>query len=197
MFDVIETEKSLLLISENPKITNLLDNLLSADYACETALSVNEAFAKLRENDYWVILCSANLPSIDALEMIRHVQTVSPNTVMILLGDENANDSAVKAFRAGVFDFLRIPAELDDVKTAVERAAEHHEMKILKDNYQFHLESLAAERATEIDKALEADNKFVSAYIGKSLIQQFQGEYEAALAVATATRDEIRSVSAG
>lgn len=155
MFDVIETEKSLLLISENSKITNLLDTLLSADYVCETASSVDEAFAKLRESDYSVVLCSMSLPSIDALEMIRHVQAVSPNSVLIMLGDENANALAVKAFRAGIFDFLRIPAELDDVKAAVERAAEHYEIKILKDNYQFHLESLAAERATEIDKALE------------------------------------------
>ena len=155
MFDVIETEKNLLLISENPKITNLLDTLLSADYMCETASSVETAFAKLRESDYSVVLCSASLPSIDALEMVRHVQAVSPNSVMILLGDESAGDKAVKAFRAGIFDFLRVPAELDDVKAAVERAAEHYEIKILKDNYQFHLESLAAERATEIDKALE------------------------------------------
>jgi response regulator RpfG family c-di-GMP phosphodiesterase len=155
MFDVIETEKSLLLISENSKITTLLDNLLSTDYVCDTAATVEEAFAGLRENDYAVVLCSANLPSIDALEMVRHVQAVSPNSVLILLGDETAGEAAVKAFRAGIFDFLRIPSELDEVGAAVARAAEHNEIKILKDNYQFHLESLAAERATEIDKALE------------------------------------------
>lgn len=155
MFDVIETEKNLLLISENSKITNLLDNLLSTDYACDTAASIESAFALLRENDYSVVLCDANLPAIDCLEMVRHVQAVSPNSVMILLGDENSSDAAVKAFRAGVFDFLRIPSEFDEVGAAVARAREHHEIKILKDNYQFHLESLAAERATEIDKALE------------------------------------------
>ena len=155
MFDVIETEKSLLLISENSKITNLLDNLLSADYTCDTAESIEEAFVKLRENDYAVILSSANLPAIDALEMIRHVQAVSPNSVLILLGDEDSGDTAVRAFRAGVFDFLRIPSELDEIGATVARAAEHQEIKILKDNYQFHLESLAAERAAEIDKALE------------------------------------------
>ncbi|HEY0428918.1 MAG TPA: HD domain-containing phosphohydrolase [Pyrinomonadaceae bacterium] len=155
MFDVIETEKSLLLISENRKITTLLENILCASYACDTAETVETAFARLRENDYSVVLCSANLPSIDALEMISHVQAVSPNSILIVLGDENAPDTAVRAFRAGVFDFLRIPDEIDEIDASVARAAEAAELKTLKDNYQFHLESLAAERATEIDKALE------------------------------------------
>jgi response regulator RpfG family c-di-GMP phosphodiesterase len=155
MFDVIETEKNLLLISENPKITNLLDNLLGAEYRCDTAGSVEAAFASLREDDYTIIVCSASLPGIDVLDMIRHVQVISPNSALIFLGGESSDEAAVKAFRAGVFDFLRIPAELDNVKAAVGRAAEHREIKMLKDNYQFHLESLAAERAAEIDKALD------------------------------------------
>ena len=155
MFDVIETEKSLLLISENFKITNLLENLLCPEYACDAAETAETAFTKLRENDYSIVLCSAALTTIDALEMIRHVLTVSPNSVIILLGDEDSINLAVKAFRAGVFDFVLLPAELDEIKAVVERAAEQYELKTLKDSYQFHLESLAAERATEIDKALE------------------------------------------
>jgi putative nucleotidyltransferase with HDIG domain len=155
MFDVIETEKSLLLINENSKITDHLDNLLGAEYACDKAFCAETAFARLRENDYSVVLCSASLPSIKQLEMIRHIQAVSPNSVLIMLGGEDSNDAAVKAFRAGAFDFLRLPAELDEIAAAVARAAEHHELRSLKDSYQFHMESLAAERATEIDKALE------------------------------------------
>ncbi|MGC2237207.1 MAG: HD domain-containing phosphohydrolase [Pyrinomonadaceae bacterium] len=155
MFDVIETEKSLLLINENSKITDHLDNLLGAEYACDKAFSAESAFARLRENDYSVVLCSASLPSINQLEMVRHIQAVSPNSVLIMLGGEDSGDAAVKAFRAGAFDFLRIPAELDEVAAAVARAAEHYELRSLKDSYQFHMESLAAERATEIDKALE------------------------------------------
>ena len=155
MFDVIETEKSLLLVSESLKITGLLENILSIDYACDTADSVETAFARLRENDYAVILSSAAMPAIDALEMVRHVQAVAPNSVIILFGDENASHLAVGAFRAGVFDFVQIPEEFDEIGAVVARAAEQYELKTLKDNYQFHLESLAAERATEIDKALE------------------------------------------
>ena len=155
MFEVIETEKTLLLISENPRIADHLDKLLCEKYACDRAFSAESAFSKLRQNDYSIILCGAHLSAVESLEMVRHIQAVSPNSVVILLGDEDSADAAVKAFRAGVFDFLRLPAEFDEIEASVARAAEHYELKHLKDSYQFHMESLAAERATEIDKALE------------------------------------------
>lgn len=155
MFDVIETERSILLINENPKISSLLDNRLNAECVFDHAASVETAFAKLRQNDYAVILCGASFSSFDALEMIQHVLAVAPNSVTILLGDESSGDLTVKAFRLGLFDVLQIPAELDELESMVARAFENHELKTLKDNYQFHLESLAAERATEIDRVLE------------------------------------------
>jgi response regulator RpfG family c-di-GMP phosphodiesterase len=155
MFEVIEAEKNLLLICQNLRVTSLLNNRLGAKYNCDTAETLEAAFAKLGQNDYSVVLCGADFSSTDALEIICRLQTIAPNSVLILLGEEDSADFAVKAFRAGAFDFLRMPSELDEVEASVARAVEHYEMRNLKDSYQFHLESLAAERATEIDKALE------------------------------------------
>ncbi len=155
MFDVIETEKNLLLISQNFKIINLLENLFSGDFMFDSADSADSAFTQLRHCDYSVILLATNFEGIDCFEMIRHIQAVSPNSVIVLLNEDDSSETAVKAFRAGIFDFVQLPSELDEIGEIVARAAEQYELKTLKDDYQFHLESLAAERATEIDHALE------------------------------------------
>ena len=155
MFDAIEAEKSLLLIDQSPQIVNLLVNLLDSNLVCDQADSVESSLSYLRRKEYSVVLCNANFAVNKDLEMLRRVKTASPNSTLILLGDEKSADNAVRAFRAGAFDFLRLPAEFDEIEAVVERAFEHYELKKLKDSYQFHLENLAAERATEIDKALE------------------------------------------
>jgi len=155
MFDVIEAEKSLLLIDQSPNIANILSNLLGCHYGCDKADSIESSMAFLRRKEYSVILCSAEFSANRNFEMLRRVKAASPNSIILLLGDEKTADMAVRAFRAGVFDFLRLPEELDEIESAVERAFEHFELKKLKDSYQYHLENLAAERATEIDKALE------------------------------------------
>ena len=45
--------------------------------------------------------------------------------------------------------------KFEAIEDAIRRGAEHFETRVLKDKYQLHLEKLAAERAIEIDKALE------------------------------------------
>ncbi len=155
MFDVNEAEKSLLLIDQNQQIINLLSNLFDSNYVCDRADSIELSLTQLRQKEYSVVLCNADLTAHKSLEMLRRVKAVSPNSILILLGDENSADNAVQAFRAGAFDFLRLPAEFDEIQTVVERAFEHYELKKLKESYQFHLENLAAERAAAIDTALE------------------------------------------
>ncbi len=155
MFDVIEAEKSLLLIDQSPKVGNLLSNLLSSEYVCDSADSVESSLAFLRRKEYSVVLCSVEFSANKDFEMLRRVKAASPNSILIFLGSENSADTAIRAFRAGAFDFLRLPAEFDEIEAAVERAFEHYELKKLKESYQFHLENLAAERAAEIDHVLE------------------------------------------
>lgn len=155
MFDVIEAEKTLLLIAPNPQIVNLLSNLLGFNCILDKADSIESALNFLRRKEYAVILYNANFSGKKDFEMLRRLKAASPSSMLILLGDENSPETAIKTFRAGAFDFLRLPSEFDEIESVIYRAFEQYEMKKLKDSYQFHLESLAAERAAEIDHILE------------------------------------------
>lgn len=151
MFDVIETENNLLFIDDNPATTALLTQLLKSNYECDKADCLDSALVKLRVKDYTVILCNLSI----GLDFISRIQMVSPLSVIILSGENVAGDVAIRAFRSGVFDILQTPLEFEQIETAVARAVEHYAVKRLKEHYQYHLENLASERATEIDKVLE------------------------------------------
>ncbi len=155
MFDLIETEKNILLIDENAETAQLLGRLLRSTYNCDRVETSESALWKLKQKNYCVILCNANLLKSDSLQIIPEMQMISPHSSIILLGEKSPAEDVVKVFRAGAFDYLFKPLEFEQVERAIKRATEHSEAKCLKDRYQFHLENLAAERATEIDKALE------------------------------------------
>ncbi|CAN5346872.1 response regulator [soil metagenome] len=155
MFDVSEAEKSLLLIDQSSQITSLLRNLLSFDCVCDKADSMESSLSHLREKEYSVVLCNADFSADRDFTWLQRIKATSPDSVFILLGDEDSADTAIRAFRAGVFDFLRLPAEFGEIEAVIERGFEHFEYQKLKNRYQFHLENLAAERAAEIDSALE------------------------------------------
>jgi len=155
MFDLIESEKNLLLIDENSETANLLGRLLRSNYNCDRVETSEAALWKLRQKDYCVVLCNANLLKTESLQLIPQMQMIAPHVAILLLGEKNSAENVIKTFRAGAFDYLFKPLEFEQVELAIKRAIEHYESKCLKDRYQFHLENLAAERATEIDKALE------------------------------------------
>ncbi|HEY0461228.1 MAG TPA: HD domain-containing phosphohydrolase [Pyrinomonadaceae bacterium] len=155
MFDLAETEKNLLLVDENSKMANLLSRLLRSNYICDRVETSEAALWKLKQKEYCVVLCDASLLKSESLQIIPQMQMLAPHASVLILGEKNSAENVIKAFRAGAFDYLFKPLEFEQVETAITRAIEQHEVKCLKDRYQFHLETLAAERATEIDRVLE------------------------------------------
>lgn len=155
MFDIVGAEKKLLLINQNFQAASFLINTLCSVCDCDQADSIEDAFLKLCEKQYSVVLCGADFSTDGVSEMIRRALAASPNSAIILLSEEAPNEAAIEAFRAGAFDVLRMPAEFENIEAVVARALEHYELKRLKDSYQFHLENLVAERAADVDKALE------------------------------------------
>jgi response regulator RpfG family c-di-GMP phosphodiesterase len=155
MFELIETEKKLLLVDENSETAELLSRILRSKYNCDRVETGESALWKLKQKEYSVVLCNAALLKSESLQIIPQMQMIAPHSAIVLLGEKISAEDTVKIFRAGAFDYLFKPLEFEQVETAIIRATEHYEAKCLKDRYQFHLENLAAERATEIDKALE------------------------------------------
>jgi len=151
MFDLIETEKNLLIIDDKSVTRKLLVEFLSPEFICAEADCAESALKKIREKEYAVVLCGNS----NCEEFISQIQMISPPTVTILISEKDSAECAVKAFQAGAFDFILKPFELKVIEKSVEKAFEQYERKCLKERYQYHLEELVAERATEIDKALE------------------------------------------
>lgn len=155
MFDLIESEKNVLVVDDKPITRQLLFEFLNPKFFCDKADSVERAFEHLRAREYAAVIFGISLSDESFEEMITHIQTLSPPTLTIIVSERDCAESAVRAFRAGAFDFIRKPFQIKTIEESVSRALERFEMQNLKNRYQMHLEELVAERNIKIDKALE------------------------------------------
>lgn len=155
MFDEKEIEKSVLIIDDAPTIRKRLCGILSPHYVCDETDSAEDAVKKIRARRFSVVLSDIALPKMSGVELIPHVKKLSPNSVVVLFSGKLSAEYAISALRAGAFDYLTKPIGEEEVLAVVERAAEHSELKSLKESYQYHLEELVAKRTAELDKALE------------------------------------------
>jgi diguanylate cyclase (GGDEF)-like protein len=69
---------------------------------------------------------------------------------MMISGSQTI-DNAIEAIRAGAFDFIKKPFDLDHVEMAVRRALDHHRLLEEKRKHEEKLEELVAERTKQLN----------------------------------------------
>src|SRR6266851_6331450 len=146
----------ILLVDDEPEITEILSDLLSEEYECLRAGAAEQALAHLRESQFELVISDITMPGMSGLEMIPHVKSVSPETVVVMISGMQTVESAIGALRLGAFDYLMKPFDLRQVEAVVKRALEHHELIVAKQRYENQLEELVEQRTAELDRALDS-----------------------------------------
>ena len=93
--------------------------------ACAT---VSDARALLSDVEPDVVLTDLNLPGASGLDLARAVDEVLPGVPVVVLTAFGSLESAVGAIRAGAYDFVTKPIELDALELVLERAVEHRRL---------------------------------------------------------------------
>jgi len=146
----------LLIVDDEPEVRGVLHDLLSGTYQCAEASSAEEALSQLREHVFDLVISDITMNGMSGLEMIPHVKTVSPDTVIVMISGMQTIESAINALRLGAFDYLMKPFDLRQAEAAVSRALEYHELVVAKKRYETRLEELVEQRTAELDQALDS-----------------------------------------
>jgi diguanylate cyclase (GGDEF)-like protein len=141
----------LLIVEDDPAICTLLTRLLEGEYQCESAASGDEAFRKLNIDLPDLVISDINMPGMSGLELIPKIAAISSEIVTMVISGEQSFDNAIEAIRAGAFDFIKKPFELDHVQMAVRRAIAHHDLLVAKRKHEQELEDLVYERTKQIN----------------------------------------------
>lgn len=106
----------------------------------DLAFDGEEGLKQIRENDYQVVLLDVMMPGISGIELIGMIHDHDPNIVCITITGFATVELAVKAIKAGAYDFLTKPFSVDDLLLAVNHGIERRHL------------ALEAERAHEIEQ---------------------------------------------
>lgn len=151
---ISERKARVLVVDDEPEIREVLCALLEDQYDCAAVGSAEEALARLRVERFHLIISDIMMGGMSGLEMMPQVITISPETVVVMISGVQTIESAIRALRAGAFDYIMKPFDLRQVEAAVERALEHYELRASKRRYENHLEELVRERTAQLDDAL-------------------------------------------
>ncbi|HEY0003645.1 MAG TPA: HD domain-containing phosphohydrolase, partial [Pyrinomonadaceae bacterium] len=149
----------LLIADDEPEIRAVLQDFLCGSYDCTAVGSAEAALGRLRATEFDLVISDIMMKGMSGLELIPHLQTLAPRTVIIMVSGAQTIDNAIGALRAGAFDYITKPFDLYHVEAAIRRALEHRALLEAKYQYETYLEELVRQRARELAEALDSLEK--------------------------------------
>lgn len=125
-------KKPLALITDDePDIRELLSiTLKRMGIESLHAENLSTAYALLEHHEFDICLVDMRLPDGNGIELISHINTHHPQLPAAVITAHGNMDSAIEALKAGAFDFLSKPVDLDVLRSLIKNALKLTEQKI-------------------------------------------------------------------
>jgi diguanylate cyclase (GGDEF)-like protein len=147
-----ETKRpGLLIIDDDEQIRSLLYSILGDEYDCAMVSSAEDALSLLKNIEFDLVISDINMGGISGLDLVPFVLRQAPETVVVMVSGQHTIDVAIQAMRAGAFDYLRKPFDVQHVEAAMQRALAHHRLLAEKKYYQDSLQELLSCRTAEVE----------------------------------------------
>ncbi len=136
---------NLLIVDDEASLRDFLSIVFEEEgWRVETAGSLAEARIALAKHEPDIILCDLMLPDGTGIDLVREVKAATPSVAVVMITAHTSTKSAVEALKAGAFDYIAKPFDIDELKIIVRNAAERKELE----EENIHLRTALEERFT-------------------------------------------------
>ena len=119
----------ILIIDDEKSIRLALKDILE-DEGYEVTLAENgkEGLDKALADRYDVIFCDIKMPVMDGMETLEKMVAEGVESSIVMISGHGDIDTAVKCIKAGAYDFVSKPLDLNRVLITVKNASDHKEV---------------------------------------------------------------------
>ena len=130
---------SVLLVDDEASFLETLSKRIAKrGLKVSTNLSGPDALETLKSggaSSFDVVILDVKMPGMDGLETLAAIKLKHPNVEVIMLTGHATVESAIEGMKAGAFDYLMKPCDIDLLLAKIDRAVikkREHEEKILQ-----------------------------------------------------------------
>lgn len=123
------TAGSILIVDDQQSMCEMLEtDLRLRGHQTRWCLSADAALAIIREHDIDVVLTDVRMPGTSGLQLCEELHRTRPDLPVVVMTAFGSLETAVSAMRAGAYDFITKPVELDLLALTIDRAVERKQL---------------------------------------------------------------------
>lgn len=115
----------LLVVDDEQSMREFLEIMLVQDgYEVTTAANGEEGFQLYRKKMPDLVLTDVRMPGMNGLDLIKEIHALDPTVPVIAITAYACADDAIRAVRAGAYDYLSKPFQIDELRLIIRNALE-------------------------------------------------------------------------
>ena len=119
-----------LIVDDDPAMCAWLEaDLRSRGIDAVTCTVPEGGLARMQEEDFDVVLTDLHMRGMDGITLCKRAAESRPDVPVVVLTAFGSIESAVEAIRAGAYDYITKPVEIEALALTLERAIAHHALK--------------------------------------------------------------------
>jgi DNA-binding NtrC family response regulator len=123
-------DKRVLVIDDEQGLLDLLSFELGHDGSTVvTALSGEEGLEKARHQTFDLAICDIMMPGIEGVATLQGLKEAQPDIEVIMATGFATLETAVAAMKAGAFDYVTKPYELDQIRVVLGKALQTRDLQ--------------------------------------------------------------------
>ena len=122
--------RRILIVDDDRAMCELIDaDMTRRGFDVTWHTSAKEGFASLRRESFDAVLTDLNMPQMNGIELCERIVADQPDVPVIVITAFGSLETAVAAIRAGAYDFVTKPIEVETLTIALERAVQHRALQ--------------------------------------------------------------------
>ncbi|MDK9716967.1 MAG: sigma-54 dependent transcriptional regulator [Trichlorobacter sp.] len=117
----------ILFVDDEPAYCRIFRTRIGVDpqFLIETTNSGDGALTRLQTFPADIVFADMNMPLMDGVELLTEIKDRYPQIFVIMLTGDDTTSQVVKAMKAGAYDYLLKPMDLEMVKRSIQTILDH------------------------------------------------------------------------
>ncbi len=123
---------AVLIVDDEPNIrSGLAKGLAGEADIVKTAGDADDALDQFSKGSFQLVIADVRLnSSMTGIELLKQIHHLRPNVAVIVITAHGTVETAVEAMRAGAFDFILKPLDLNLIRQQVRKAREYYQLRV-------------------------------------------------------------------
>jgi two-component system response regulator HydG len=135
----------ILIADDDALVRRSMCEVLSFEgYVCTAVSNGAEAYDRLKEVPFDILISDMKMPEMEGLDLLRSVRASFPAVAVIMVTGYGSVESAVSAMKQGAVDYISKPIIDDEIKMVIRRIID--EKRVQEDNKYLHEKLSSVER---------------------------------------------------